>query len=189
MNIQIDNRHSDTTVVIFSGMAPKNHVYEWTASFADFPANVVGVRDPFDRWYQVGCDTLAARLNGIVDQLGRRWVVCVGASAGGFAALLYGRALCADRVLAFCPQSACGEAKRALGDMRWPECCQETPSHDLTGAYPGALVHYAIDNDLDAMHADRIDCARMVWPYGGHDLPYVLKRNGVLHSALAGAMA
>lgn len=184
-SIHIENRHRPATVVAFSGIAPRNHVYEWTTSFADFPANLIGVRDELSIWYQHDTGDLVEQLRKALANLGTRWLACVGGSAGGFAALLFGRLLKADRILAFCPQSACGERKRALGDLRWRQYCERTPAADISGEYPNADVHYAANDDLDAQHASRIvSNRRYTWSGGGHDLPHTLKKTGKLRDIL-----
>jgi hypothetical protein len=105
----------------------------------------------------------------------------LGASSGGFAALLFGPKLNADRILVFCPQSACGAAKRVLGDNRWPELCLKSPAMELTGGHPTAIVHVAADDPLDMMHAYRLSPGRViVHKSGGHNLPTVLKESGEL---------
>jgi len=182
--ITIDNRGHDTTVIAFSGMAPLNHLYEWTTAFADIPANFIGVRDPWECWYRRSSFRI---MREIWRRASRPWVF-IGGSAGGFAALWLGREMRADRIVAFCPQSACGAAKRDLGDHRWSKLCLETPSLDIAWAYPQAIVHYAMDEPLDVMHANRIEAEKREWSAGGHDLPYQLKAHGILHDILLEAM-
>ena len=184
--IEVQNRGHPRTVIVFSGMAARNHVYEWTNSFTDLPVNLIGVRDPDNRWYQTCYGDLLRQLRSAV---GMDRILCLGGSAGGFAALALGSALRADRIVAFCPQSACGQPKRDLGDLRWAGMCLDTPPADIAGPYPNAEIHYA-DDDLDAMHVRRLDAARThVWPEGGHDLPFELKRNGALRQILEDAIA
>ena len=187
--IHVTPRSSRRTVIVFSGMAPLNHVYEWTQSFADLPVNLIGVRDPDNKWYQTVFADLLPMLRTAVADLGTDYLVCLGASAGGFAALAFGPALRADRILAFCPQSACGQAKRDLDDRRWPEMCAATPSADIAGEYPTAEIHYSADDGLDTMHAWRAVAPVVhAWPEGGHDLPFALKRNGVVRGILEGVV-
>lgn len=186
-DIRIDNRMSDATVIVFSGIAPMNHVYEWTRSFSDFPVNVIGVRDPYECWYQRETGALLDTLGFATS--GDRWIACVGGSAGGFAALKFGRALNADRVVAFVPQTACGAVKRALGDFRWRDECEATPADDIAGWHGKAIVHYAADEPLDVMHAQRLCGADLrEWPEGGHALPHRLKEAGELRAVLQEAM-
>lgn len=188
--ILIDARGHALTVVAFSGMASKNRIYEWTRSFAGIEANFIGVQDDERRWYQVGTTEIIEDVRGAVARLCGARLMTIGASAGGFAALLFGRPLGADRILALSPQSACGEAKRALGDRRWRGMCGETPSCDLGGSYPEAIVHVASDDPLDMMHARRLSPGRLiVHPSGGHNLPTALKESGELRWILDDAVA
>lgn len=179
--IQIDARGHELTVVAFSGMASKNRIYEWTRSFDGIQANFIGVRDDARRWYQLGTSDIIEVVRGAVVCMSGARVMTIGASAGGFAALMFGRILRADRILVWSPQSACGAAKRDLGDDRWPELCNATPAFDLEGAYPEAVVHVAADDPMDMMHARRLSPGRLiVYPSGGHNLPTTLKESGEL---------
>lgn len=187
--IAVDRRPHPAVVVAFSGLAARNRLYEWTGSFKDVPASFVGVRDPNDDWYQTAFHAIGERLARTLDAMNPAKVVCVGGSAGGFAALLYGAALGADRIVAFCPQSACGEAKRRLGDARWPKFCEPAPSRDIAGAYPRAVVHYATDDPLDTMHAGRIDAETVAWSHGGHEVPQMLKAAGKLEGVFLEAVS
>lgn len=182
--IVIEDRGHPATIVAFSGLAPRNHIFEWTTALADLPANFIGIRDPDDRWYMPRRDAIAALVRAALDVVETRWSVFIGGSAGGFAALLYGRLLGADRVVAFCPQSACGPMKRALGDDRWPKFCLDTPAGDIAGDHPAAIIHYAADDALDAMHAARLRADLRVWPTGGHNLPRILRDAGELRPIL-----
>lgn len=187
-DLVIDNRGYPATVVAFSGLAPRNHIFEWATALSGFPANFIGVRDPGDCWYRRGVAFTAASLWVALAAVGARWTAFVGGSAGGFAALMFGRILGADRIIALCPQSACGRVKRALGDDRWPLFCRNTPAGDIAGAYPKAIIHYAANDPLDAMHAARLGADMREWPSGGHDLPRALKDDGRLPEVLAEAL-
>jgi len=188
--IQIDARGHDLTVVAFSGMASKNRIYEWTRSFDGVNANFIGVRDDSRRWYQLETSDIAEVVRRAVVRAGGARVMTIGASAGGFAALLFGRILRADRILVWSPQSACGAIKRALGDNRWPDLCNRTPACDLEGVYPEAVVHVAADDPMDMMHARRLTPGRLIiHSSGGHNLPTMLKESGELRWILDEAVA
>jgi pimeloyl-ACP methyl ester carboxylesterase len=186
--VRVVDRGQPVTIVAFSGLSPTNWLFEWSTAFGDMPVNFVGVRDPFSCWYQRGRAALLDELGRLLDALPHRRLVCIGGSAGGFAALDFGPQLGADRIIAISPQSACGAAKRQLGDMRWPQFCEGTPSADIAGRYRGAIVHYAGDDELDALHAKRLDVDQRIWPTGGHDLPHWLKGNGKLHDVISEAL-
>lgn len=186
--IEIINRHAPLTVVAFSGIAPRNHVFEWLTALSSLPVNVVGVKDPHEAWWQIDGDRVTMRLSEALRALGpRRWVA-LGASAGGFGAILFGRGLGASRIVTFVPQTACGAAKRALGDLRWHEHCDGTPSMDIGAFGDGVEVHVG-DDPLDLMHAQRLKGAEVHrYPGIGHDLPHVLKQERVLERLLENAV-
>lgn len=188
--IEFDYRGEAVTVVAFSGMMRSNRVYEWTRSFAGLPANFIGVQDRYQCWYQIGTREIEKALRVAIRKASGSRLVLIGGSGGGFAALLFSRALGADRVLAISPQSACGSAKRALGDDRWIDLCRPTPSCDVAGEYPEAVVHVAADDPLDMLHAQRLRPGRLVvHEHGGHRLPSALKASGALRCILEEAIA
>lgn len=178
------DRRAPLTVVAFSGIAPQNHVFEWLTALSHLPVNVVGVQDPHDAWWQVDTRKIQGQIQDALTGLGApRWVA-IGGSAGGFGAILYGRLMGADRIVAFVPQSACGGVKRALGDGRWLPYCLGTPDADLAEWGDGVEVHVG-DDPLDLKHARRLRGAEMHrYPAIGHDLPHVLKREGLLRPML-----
>lgn len=181
MTMHIDYNGFATTVIAFSGLAPRNYLYEWTKSFNDLEVNFIGIRDEHNCWYQMNALKLFNEIKNQLERISFSKLVCIGGSAGGFAALWFGFLLRADRVIAFCPQSACGEAKRKLGDLRWPEFCDNTPSGDIAKFnHNRAEIHYAQDCELDILHAERLWGEHVCWPEGGHDLPHLLKARGQL---------
>ncbi len=188
--IQVRPNNSDKTVIVFSGMSAYNYIYEWTNSFNNLPVNLIGVRDSENKWYQTNFNDTLYGLEEALFDLKTKFILCLGGSAGGFAALAFGKALTADKIVAFCPQSVCGKAKRNLGDMRWPEICHSTPSFDISGTYPKAEIHYSTRDSLDTMHAKRFVPGEFhPWPEVGHDLPHFLKVYGHLRPILEKALA
>lgn len=176
--IMVDHRGEAVTLVAFSGLAARNHMFEWVSTGERLRANFIAVRDEFERWYQCGPQLLATRL---IAAIGSTRALFLGGSAGGFAAILFSRLAPASRVLAFSPQSACGQAKRDLGDLRWPQFCAETPSCDIEGDYPSLRLVYAADDPLDVLHGGRLGASRRdIHASGGHDLGRRLKERGEL---------
>jgi len=189
-NVTVDDRGQTVTVIAFSGMAGVNRIYEWTRSFDGIEANFIGVRDEAKCWYQRGTSEIVRAVRTAVVGVGGSYVITLGASAGGFAALMFAKVLRANRILAFCPQSACGEAKRELGDDRWPDLCLKSPALDLMGAFPTAIVHVAADDPLDMMHAHRLCPGRLiVHSSGGHNFPIALKESGELRWIIGEAIS
>jgi hypothetical protein len=188
--IKIQNRNAEKTVLVFSGLAPRNHMFEWFGSFQNLECNIIGIRDDFNCWYQRDKKETKDDLNEILNDTKRENLICVGGSAGGFAALWFGKQLNAGKILAFCPQSACGEAKRNLNDLRWPEFCKTTDSEDLKDIeFKNSIVFYANDDSLDVMHAERLNVAEhLKFHSGGHDLPKKLKECNELNKIFAGEL-
>jgi predicted esterase YcpF (UPF0227 family) len=175
----------ETTVIVFSGLAPQNHIFEWVGSFKDFPCNLIGIQDKHNSWYQIDFVNNLESLKSVIYDLKTKRLACVGGSAGGFGALWFGKILGASKIISFCPQSACGEIKRKLGDDRWPEYCKNTPSFDISGDYSQAIVYCAEDEELDIMHVERfgkIDLRKS--KSGRHKLPLIMKQDGILKQAL-----
>jgi hypothetical protein len=191
--IEITNRNAPLTIVAFSGIAPQNHVYEWTKALADLPVNVVGVQDPDNSWWQRNAREMATSIRYALGSVsGDRWIA-LGASAGGFGAIRFGGSLGAERIVTFVPQTACGITKRRLGDHRWREYCEGTLDFDLARWADGVEIHVGED-PLDVLHAERLRGARITrYPGIGHDLPHRLKEDGrlaaILEDAIMGVMA
>lgn len=182
--ISLDLRDHPVCVVAFSGLAPLNHLFEWRKTFLDLPVSWVGVRDPHDCWYQKDVLKAAEEIDNAISATKAKKIVFLGGSAGGFGALMFGRILNPDRIIAFSPQTVCGEAKRLMGDDRWPQYCDPTPTtewSDLKGHHLKAEVHYAEDDPLDALHAERVLAGKVVtYREGGHRLAKELRATGEL---------
>jgi pimeloyl-ACP methyl ester carboxylesterase len=112
----IDNR-AETTIVCFAGLAlgfaglPS---FEFRKSLGvtgeDF--NLLFVRDIRRFWYHLapdgtphGLNFYAQAVQTLSQQLGTRYLVTLGVSAGGYAALYFGWRLGAHRIIAFSPQT------------------------------------------------------------------------------------
>lgn len=185
--LYVENRRKGRTIVAFSGLAPKNHVFEWTRSFKGFLGwNFIGVVDPVHDWYQTKGPEIIQLLQETLDEIDTTEVCCIGGSAGGFAALWLGKILEANKIVAFSPQSACGQAKRDLGDYRWEEFCLKAPSMDLKGMrFANAVTLFSNDDKLDKLHAERIISKEIYeFKFKGHNLAGTLKNEGQLENLL-----
>lgn len=185
--ITVDRRGHAVTVVAFSGIASRNHLFEWATSTRGLPANFIGVQDPHNAWYQIETETFVRKIHRALKKTRCSRIVCLGGSAGGYAALLFGGLFVADRIIAFCPQTVCGPLKRQLGDDRFPEYCLQTPHtsySDLSGSTDQATIHYAEDDEMDVFHAGRVTCRKVAHKTGGHSLPKLLKATGELDTIL-----
>ena len=170
---------SDVLLIAFSGLGAHPHrPYDFEGLVDAAEYSVLLVRDLSNRWYQDVPEVEGGAL-GLAQRLatharGYRRVVCLGFSMGGYAALLFGRLLGADAVLAFAPQTLLTEEGMAvLGDPRWSELIAEaravsaTPRHlDLAETYAGGGVGRAKPSvvlcipsrgdQLDSRHAHRL---------------------------------
>ena len=207
---------SETLLILFGGIAGgvSMPVFEFFRVTERYPVKRLFLRDPLRAWYLrglpgVGDDALAVRdgLREAIRESAATRVVMAGASAGGFAALLFGAWLGSDAVVTFSPQSVLGDAdRRALGDRRWPEQISllhavlgaEHPDYDLlphltsAPSLGSAEVHVSSDDALDLVHGRRIAAAQGVFLRehhdGGHRLVKTLRDSAALQPILLRAL-
>jgi hypothetical protein len=208
---------SPTLLVLFGGIAGgvSMPVFEFFRLTTEFPAKKAFLRDPRRGWYQLGIpgigDSAAevrAFLSAAIERASVERVVMAGASAGGFAALLFGAWCGADEVIAFSPQTFVDpENRRLAGDSRWPE--QIDALHeamvgrfailDLLDALPREAgktrvqIHVSTDDPLDLLHAHRLAGRAGVEIHeherGGHRLVKTLRDRGQLQPMLLEALS
>jgi hypothetical protein len=207
---------SPTLLVLFGGIAGgvSMPVFEFFRLTSGFPAKKAFLRDPRRGWYQLGipgvgdspADVRAFLAAGIERARVKR-VVMAGASAGGFAALLFGSWCQVDEVIAFSPQTFIDAGNRRLaGDSRWPEQIDALHQSkngrevtlDLLDVLPTApgrtryQVHVSTDDPLDLVHARRIAGRGGVEIFeherGGHRLVKTLRDRGLLQPMLLQAL-
>ncbi|RKY21250.1 MAG: hypothetical protein DRQ55_04915 [Planctomycetota bacterium] len=205
---------SPVLLVTFGGLkgAPMGlPPFEFKGLSAGLEVKRLFVRDPAQAWYQRGLPGVAADVDGVAQHLTRRIaasgaerVVMVGNSMGGYAALLFGARLDVHAVLAFAPQTFLGRVRRWLHrDGRWTRQLRgawSSPSLqrgnlDLRRAIPRAgprrcriQIHYGRDEQLDALHAERLARLPRVAVHGhatgGHALVRSLRDSGQLAQIL-----
>jgi hypothetical protein len=208
---------SPTLLVLFGGIAGgvSMPVFEFFRLTAGFPAKKAFLRDPRRGWYQLGIPGVGDSASAVrdflrtaIERARAERVVMAGASAGGFAALLFGSWCGADEVIAFSPQTFVdAENRRLAGDTRWPE--QIDVLHqtivgrdavlDLLDVLPSASgktryqVHVSTDDHLDLIHALRISGCGGVeiaeHERGGHRLVKTLRDRGLLQTMLLQALS
>jgi hypothetical protein len=208
---------SRSLLILFGGIAGgvSMPVFEFFRLTSDFPAKKAFLRDPRRGWYQLGIpgvgDSAAAvrdLLDAIIAEADAQRVVMAGASAGGFAALLFGTLCEIDEVIAFSPQTFVDAENRAVaGDHRWPEQIEALHSLvskraltlDLLDVLPVRAgktrfqIHVSGDDALDMLHARRIaGCGGVEiaeHENGGHRLVKTLRDRGLLRPLLLDALA
>jgi hypothetical protein len=208
---------SPALLVLFGGIAGgvSMPVFEFFRLTAGFPAKKAFLRDPRRGWYQRGIsgvgDSAAevrAFLSVTIERASVERVVMVGASAGGFAALLFGSWCGVDEVIAFSPQTFIdAENRRLAGDSRWPEQIDDlheaiagrSATLDLLDVLPRDAgktrfqIHVSTDDLLDLVHAQRVAGRAGVEIHehdrGGHRLVKTLRDRGLLEPMLLEALS
>lgn len=191
------------TLVLFAGFAGFSQVpeYLFDGLLAEFPANVIYLRDPHGQVFlhgipELGADEAAMQtaLARLVAELGAPRLVTMGNSAAGYAALRNGLALGADQVLSFAgfaTPSADGPDDPAHARQGFGELFPGDPSrYDLRPALAGQsrtrLVHVlggAYRPDLlRARDLDGIAQAEV------HVLPGVDSHHVALHAMVDGTL-
>lgn len=155
----VDAPHADAPLVIAFGFANWEALNDFDfdgrtlklAESTGVPLNRILLRDTANLWYQHGvsdlgrdADEVAGALRGWIERLRPSSVNTVGQSMGGYAAILFGALLGADRVLAFGPLSYLrADWARRDGDTRW------LPALDKLQRFPPARLY----DDLPALLA------------------------------------
>jgi hypothetical protein len=206
---------ADTLIVAFAGIGPRDRPpsFSFLNAIGELTASKIFVRDPHRAWYHHGVpglgdsiDAVASALKDLARASGARRIVTVGTSVGGYAALVFGRLLDAEAVLAFSPPTFLGWSMRLR--YRNARYLRDRLRLSLSGRLdhrytdlrrllrtPGrsplaAQAHYAALDRIDAGYARRIrDVAGITLvphPCAGHDLVRRLRETGELPSLLAG---
>jgi len=198
---------SPTLLIAFSGKAKDpSRTFNFLRMTSDLPVKKLYVRDLNNSWYHgehpgigAGVDALAEWIRGVIREQDVRKVVTLGCSMGGYAAILLGALIDADRVLAITPQTFVDRRSRLLyGDTRsralknkiltYPSAA---PQYFRLGRflrnypYQGRIeVHRGWDR-LDYLHARQIaslpNVRMTLHETHRHDLAGVLKRRGFLY--------
>ena len=188
------------------------HPSEFFDLTKDARANRIFMRDVQKVWYQRGLPGVATDIDGIAsflaekrEEVGASRVVLVGNSMGGYAAVVLGILLDADRVLAFAPQTFIGRLHRFVHyDRRCTELIRNvhrTPNRRYLDLKPLLRrlspsceidMFYCQDDRLDRIHAERLNFAPNVHTHslskGGHSVIKHLRSSGALTSVVRDAL-
>lgn len=169
----------DDLLVVFGGIMlgfGGEPVFEFGRTTAGLDVHRLMLRDHRQGWYQRGLpgegrdfQCVVDVIQGVVDDVQPRRTLVVGNSAGGYAALLAGHAVQADRILAVSPQTFIDpRLRKRHGDARWRRNMVRiglrkrlAPTGDVLRYIDGippveTHIHYAGGYDLDALHAERM---------------------------------
>lgn len=217
---------SDVLLVAFGGISGGMMIppFEFFNVASNFKFKKIFIRDLHQAWFQKGL----LGINGVTDvttmrdymhekikESGCKKIVFVGNSAGGFAALLFGKLLNVDEVHAFVPQTFIDlENREKFDEMRWEEEIQNyiydhtlnTSFFDLVQAYKAvdnvypswkfwkrqktiSHIYYDHNFEPDRKHGERLkDFMGVVIhkSFGGeHEIVRDMKRNGKLFDIIS----
>lgn len=152
--------------------------------------SVLYLRDDKDSWYNAGIEGVGHDVAQIADHIrrtandvGATTIVTVGSSMGGYAALLFGALLDAERCVAFAPQTL---LKKGLPHYPADDSRLEYP--DLADLAPNSVILVGEDNLTDHFHAYRIGGDVQVFPGAAHTFSEQLAAEGILGDVLAQAV-
>jgi len=168
--VSFSGRRGDTHRIRTSAWGP----FEFVKTLTGKNLHRFYVRDSRNRWYQDGVEGLATGIDAAAAAIRNRLeatpferIMTVGNSMGGYAAILYGILIGADKVVAFAPQSFIGRQMRAEhGDRRWHKDLgrileADMPYPDLLPLIAGTpgvkiAIYYCDGDPLDRLHAERL---------------------------------
>jgi pimeloyl-ACP methyl ester carboxylesterase len=156
---------SDTVIVAFSSRGAENghfHFFELGRVVPE-PAKLL-VRDPSENWYNTGLpgvgdtvDDIAKRIKKEIAKLGVKRILTIGSSMGGYAAILFGCMIGAERVIALVPQTLLDPGlpqRRPPADVR----LQVADLKPIISETPQTRIDLvvALNDLLDVFHAQRV---------------------------------
>ena len=199
--VEIVDKKAVRTLIAFGGMAlglsmpPK----EFLRSLMDKDLNIIFVKDFLQCWYQKGLlgkthdiESTVEYLNGILPETTGK-LITLGASAGGYAAIRFGVALNADRILAFSPQTLIDKetvrvfAKSCLRDMAFDRIDLDLKKVlDHYNSKAAIEVHYGLKNRRDRIAVNHIREHVKVIAYetDTHLLASSMKEKGLLQQII-----
>jgi len=216
-NILVYTNPGTEVVLAFGGLGAGygNYRYEFLKLTRNHDCSRIYCRDIRGIWYHAGINneinsipSLKKELDTIVSKLQPTKLVCLGASTGGFAALLFGHMLKANTVHAFGPQTFLSKELRTFYNnsydlQRWPKNMKELHSLDLSPAsryfdlrevleedngITSYHVHVCSGYEGDNLHAFHIrHCPNVYFHYYDCDIHSVagyLKKEGKLEELL-----
>ncbi len=208
---------SCTLLLAFGGLVGQIGIppFEFFSLTAQIPVKRLFVRDLHQAWYHRGIPGYGSGPAQVGDALGRllaqqeiERLVVAGASAGGYAALLFGTLLGAEEVLCFAPQTVLDlDILAEMGDHRWDwrlgrqtaagavdarftDLCRVLPA--ARSAETSYRIYFNDSVRADRMHAERLaglSGARLYrFGRGSHNIARSLRDTGALERVLRAAL-
>lgn len=208
---------ASSLIIAFGGIGGEMMIppFEFFKTMEGIDAHRLFVRDRSRAWYQKGVDgfgesiaDIAASCRAVATACGAQRVVCIGNSAGGFAALVVGSLLGADQIVAFAPQTFVDRWNRVrFLDLRFRNYIQNARrvrrSLRFTDARPVVKsfgtpqrvidIFFSEDDRLDRIHSSRLGGLAGVRLHPlrlglGHGVVRGLRDSGYLRSLLRSAV-
>ena len=195
--------HDDTTkplIITFGGISGQFHqpLFEFKKFLQkSVDCHFIYLKDTKQAWYQRGVvgigDTIpevVQSLKNIIKNINYSKIITLGSSMGGYAALLFGKLLEVDKILAFVPQTFISQKDlRTHGDLRFIDPIDAM--HASTRVIYDDLskfdykdgqvtIVYGKDELIDKVHADKIRNATLESYEGGHCVVKTLRDKGIL---------
>jgi len=207
--IHVDFKEKGLPLIIsFAGLGDQ---FNFGNTLIAFHANVIYLRDLNHNWYLNGLpavgssvDEMLALFKQKINEYEPSRVITMGASAGGFGAILFGCLLKADSVIAFSPQTFMNKLNCIVHlDYRWLDRVIQIYNGDkrnrpfldikqlVSHSTVPITVIFDVTHRLDNLHAMRIKGAHVVQEGvqgGGHALVKELRHNDMLTATIQNAI-
>lgn len=149
-NIIYKSNNSDVLVISFGGFALRMGMpmFEFNSTIDSLDVDSLFLKDTKRVWYQAGISEKHPDVESTLTLLRHytqkyKKVICIGNSAGAFAAIMFGAMLNADQVVAFAPQTLL-KGKFNMDD--WIEQFEEMNNYPI---FCNDLKHHLIDIEYD----------------------------------------
>lgn len=169
--IELELRGAETTLLSFAGMrqvigVPRAEFFKTLSGSERY--NIIFLKDFNQAWYQCGLFGITNGVEDTVEYLksviphSTKRLITLGSSSGGYAAILYGCLLGAEKTISFAPQTFLNEEvfKRFKNIDSKKECIVNTPYKNLGSITCGSkTVHHVYvgkHNKLDRTHIENI---------------------------------
>lgn len=183
---------SPTVYVFMSGYgsdSKEQYQFEWEKLTADMNVSRIYVLNRTGKWYHDCFNELKEYLEPLI---AGKEVVFIGASMGGYAALIMAHLFNAKSIT-IGPQSSLHADFKEKYDKRWEDKLGEVRKETLYKDYldisfiKGKQHHvfYAVDCPEDKIQAERLEVCLHPLPYNSHNTALWMKRQGILKEALS----
>ena len=190
-------------IITFGGLFGGIHqpLFEFKKFLSEnIDCHLLFIKDTKQSWYHKGVIGLGENINevknnitDIINKINYSMIITIGASMGGYAALLFGSILPVNGILAFGPQTFIDKDNRKkYKDNTWKSkiediyCNSDNTYYDLSKlSFQNINVQiiYGTDDKLDKIHAEIMEKNKNIivtGECGGHNVIKKLRDNGML---------